>query len=167
MRYQYLSLAYWLEHGKWVDSSLFDELGFRGAVNRSLPRAMRNLCRESDWHDWDQYMVDSTAQLHGNERCDCSRYAESDQHIENRLYYSRRLDVQVAYFNKIGDWKIKGRSTSPAQLSSFAEYMKLKEQAPDWELTPEDLVAGLANGSVDIGTHIRRNFTVFYNQVSE
>merc|ERR1712166_135324 len=125
VRYQYLSFIYWLEYGKWI---------------HSLERP--NVCREADWHGldaWDNYMVASTALFHGNEKCDCSRFDESKRIIENRYYYHSARNIQVSYFNKIGNWGITGRALKkmPGNFTrSKPEYMALKEVPPTWEHTP-------------------------------
>jgi len=129
-----------------------------GIVNQSV-------CRESDWMDWDTYMVMATAKLGGNEQCDCSRVDDMKLNIEKRFYYNPLSNIRVSYLSKIGDWPIRGRDMDPPTNFTIETYRALKKIKATWTYWPSELVAMMANGTLRTGSiQLPVNFTVLYNQ---
>lgn len=111
-RFQYLSLAYFLTHGKWynVNSkvSLVSEMGYNG--------------------DWERFFEFTNKQMNRGELCDCYRGNTTDlsKHVENRFYYMDKTDNAVSYIRHYGDNTVlfQGRVVpppfSPDRKSIFA-----------------------------------------------
>jgi len=87
MRYQYLSMAYFLRYGQWIgppDSQILWEENFASPAD---------------------FYTESTRMLHPYEVCDCYRPNGSSQPwegTENRYFYDPQLDNFIAYIQAYG-----------------------------------------------------------------
>jgi hypothetical protein len=119
VRYQYLSLAYFMEYGKWLP---WDGAKFRGYPSPVIENQWRvdplgNLLKHHE--HWVSFFNGTTALLNGNEACDCFRADECDASdaepgwwtccLENR-YYRRSLSnrtgekqVALTYLQSFGN----------------------------------------------------------------
>lgn len=112
MRYQYLTLAYFLEHGEWPDTSPNKpSILWEGSVSGSkLYRSNGAIvgkagCNISDLDSvymaqWTQFYQFTNSAFGEHEKCDCYR-SNIHNSIENRLYSFR--NVSLAYFQYFGD----------------------------------------------------------------
>ena len=92
MRYQYLSLTYFLRHHQFVHED-----------------ARPNLLLERSWVDWQTFNQYSSQLLAPNELCDCYRNQQF-LYYENRYYRDPLRNINVSFFNYLGDaFPMKGR----------------------------------------------------------
>jgi len=95
MRYQYLSLTFYLRHRQFPH-----------------PDARPHLLLEKSWADWHAFMHGGTKLLAPNELCDCYRddAYNFDAIYENRYYRDGDRNTSVSFFSYVGDWfSMKGR----------------------------------------------------------
>ena len=110
MRYQYLSLAYYIRYGYWYDTSV----------------VVNNLMNAHSFHhpfhpneDWNEFFLQSNRILHPMEICDCIRgsgninqsssSASNDILVERRYFYDHRTNNMLVYIN------MNGIETSPGR----------------------------------------------------
>lgn len=93
-RYQYLSLAYFLRYGYWVDPHQVTE----------------NLVHEKSFEGgWEQFYTETTKLLSPLEKCDCYREEwpnkfEVDEHVvENRYFFDPALNNTLVYLQAYGN----------------------------------------------------------------
>lgn len=119
-RYQYLSLAHFLKHGRWPD-----------------PRESPTLVYSHSYHhprlgelDWAEFYYQTNRLLQPNEICDCQRHVNFK--LERRYFYDVERNNTVVYINLNGneptDVKLPGYyfgSYDPAQiLSNFSTILE-------------------------------------------
>ena len=96
MRYQYLSLTFYLRHRQFPH-----------------PDAHPNhVLLEKTWLSWHTFMHEGTKLLAPNELCDCYRddAFNFDTIYENRYYRDRHNNLSINFFSYVGDWfSMKGR----------------------------------------------------------
>ena len=57
-RYTYLSLAYFLEHDKWLDPfNRYQTCKIRNLSNHDCLKVEPNICAEGDWKNWETYLT--------------------------------------------------------------------------------------------------------------
>eukprot|EP01063_Lacrimia_lanifica_P017640 TRINITY_DN24686_c0_g1_i1.p1 TRINITY_DN24686_c0_g1~~TRINITY_DN24686_c0_g1_i1.p1 ORF type:complete len:736 (+),score=185.54 TRINITY_DN24686_c0_g1_i1:1-2208(+) len=101
MRYQYISLAYFLATGTWWDPS----------------RKVRQITAErSKFNDWEDFFTTVTALLHPHEYCDCYRSAEIEDTTENRYFYDAKHDNFVAFHQAFGHNSSMHGSVAPGDV---------------------------------------------------
>lgn len=92
-RYQYLDLAYFLAHGKWVNAS-------------ETP----NMVFEKNFDSWAEFYNFTNTNLQPYEECDCYR-AEGRINektvTENRYFLDIERNNSLIYLQKFGDWEYK------------------------------------------------------------
>jgi hypothetical protein len=123
-RYQYLSLAYFLKHGRWPDPREYPTVVYCHSYHH--PR-LQEL-------DWAEFFFQTNRRLHPHEICDCQRYANFQ--LERRYFYDPDRNNTVVYINLNGneptDTKLPGYyfgSFDPVQiLSNFS--LMLESSAP-------------------------------------
>lgn len=177
MRYQYLSLIYWIEHGQWLWSErILDDPNpcrepdfFAGWVTDSW-LAENHLQRASTGMGpggWTAYLVMVMRRFKGNERCDCTKSFVAEENIENRYYYSPQHNITVTFFLKYGAATIKGRYFAdggpPSHLTNLS-YHELGQRVHDWEFHHGDLVRQLRSGTLKTGHELPTDFTLIINQ---
>jgi hypothetical protein len=93
-RYQYLSLCYFLRHGRWLDPA--------AVVN--------NLVNAHSFHhplhpddDWNEFFLQSNRMLYPAESCDCIRSRNGEILVERRYFYDDVRNNMVAYINMNGN----------------------------------------------------------------
>lgn len=91
-RYQYLSLAYYLRHGRWLDPAL----------------SVNNLVNAHSFHhplhpddDWNEFFLQSNRLLHPMEICDCLR--DRKVVLERRYFYDAERENLLVYINMNGN----------------------------------------------------------------
>lgn len=84
MRYQYISLAYFLKHGMWLDYNF----QARDAEAKNLVQN-NNLMNSHSFHhplhpdqDWNEFFWQSTRALYPFEACDCYRHVDSHRNTD-------------------------------------------------------------------------------------
>jgi hypothetical protein len=100
-RYQYLSLAYYLRHGRWWDPSI---------------RHVNNLVNAHSFHhplhpddDWNEFFLQSNRLLHPMEACDCWRSQNQENIIlERRYFYDETRNNRIVYINMNPDAQGRG-----------------------------------------------------------
>jgi hypothetical protein len=177
MRYQYLSLIYWIEHGQWLWSErIIDDPNpcrepdfFADWVTDSW-LAENHLQRDSTGMGpggWTAYLVMVMRRFKGNERCDCTKSFVAEENIENRYYYSPQHNITVTFFLKYGAATIKGRYFAdggpPSHLTNLT-YHELGQRVHDWEFHHGDLVRQLRSGTLKTGHELPTDFTLIINQ---
>lgn len=109
MRYQYLSLAYWIEHGKQPG----DGLG-------SVAKHSKSICSEWSWPGgkqenkikWKAFYQDTNSMLR-QEKCDCYRDKLSWSHpTENRFVYHLMEAIFVLFDAVVADTIGRRNTTS-------------------------------------------------------
>jgi hypothetical protein len=87
-RYQYLDLAYFLAHGKWINAS-------------ETP----NMVFEKDFDSWVEFYNFTNTNLQPYEECDCHRDEKWNQStlIENRYFLDIERNNSLTYLQKFGD----------------------------------------------------------------
>jgi len=100
-RYQYLSLTYFLRHGKWFDFNVKDQ---------------NNLVHAHSFHhplhpseDWNEFFLQSNRMLYPMEVCDCLRSWDGGTLLERRYFYDRSRNNMVVYINMNGNERDSGR----------------------------------------------------------
>jgi len=94
MKYQYLSMAYFLHTGQWMDPSNSEILW------------------EGNFGSSEEFFTESTRTLYPHEKCDCFRPAGSQpwEGTENRYFFDPQADNVVAYIQAYGHLsKLQGR----------------------------------------------------------
>jgi hypothetical protein len=104
MRYQYLSLVYFLRYGRWYDTDVAPHVN--------------NLMNAHSFHhpfhpneDWNEFFLQSNRLLYPMEVCDCLRggSSEHDLLLERRYFYDDRYNNMVVYINMNGNETHPGR----------------------------------------------------------
>jgi hypothetical protein len=132
MRYQYLSLVYFLRRDKWFD-----------------PNATANhLVNEKSFSSWDELYTSTNSMLAPMEICDCYRdkskfsVSKADT-VENRYYHDRERDNMVVYLQSYGDGiPMHGRWNSSTVLRKLAA-----QSSPEIRSSPDN--AGFAKPNND------------------
>jgi hypothetical protein len=100
-RYQYLSLAYYLRHGRWWDPS--------------MPIHVNNLVNAHSFHhplhpedDWNEFFLQSNRLLHPMEACDCWRSQNQEIILERRYFYDETRNNRLVYINMNSDAQGRG-----------------------------------------------------------
>lgn len=93
-RYQYLSLAYWLRHGRWFDPSIYP----KNLVNA---HSFRDSSRPEN--DWNEFFQQSNNMLQPNELCDCIRRSHEEVAVERRYFRDDIRDNTLVYINVSGE----------------------------------------------------------------
>ena len=119
MRYQYISLVYFLRHKYFVH-------------NDTTP----NILLEQTWNNWQEYMRGASHLLAPNEYCDSFRGNDkftpsiAKKIYENRYYYDIRRNIRITFFLYLGDFiSFKGRWVPGDGTSN----MSLLEPSPCFE----------------------------------
>mmetsp|Transcript_19549 Transcript_19549/g.22659 ORF Transcript_19549/g.22659 Transcript_19549/m.22659 type:complete len:280 (+) Transcript_19549:21-860(+) len=133
-RYQYISLAYFLKFGTWINTkhpiplahnSSLDEMYQQTTAKEHVPHM--GMVWKNFWNskgDWSNY---STIMLHPFEKCDCiesnvkqwERRFGVDE-IENRYFRDQSRNNSLLYMNKLGDWS--GYKISLPFLSTWSHH---------------------------------------------
>lgn len=99
-RYQYLSLAYFLRHGRWFDPNI----------------SINNLVDAHSFHhplhpdeDWNEFFWQSNRMLHPMEVCDCLRSQNGEILVERRYFYDSIHNNMAVYINMNGNKTNSGR----------------------------------------------------------
>jgi hypothetical protein len=158
-RYQYLSLVYYLRHGKWEPID----------ITIDHPHHIIN---EHEYGTWNEFFFETNDVLAPYEWCDCYRPEVSalGDIIEARYYHDPRYDNYVYFISKFGPESIHG-VWEPETLSlSIPPRDDPQEQLrnnsvpvlPNWEYTWSnlgDLIARLQRGSSSLvpPTHVVLN----------
>jgi hypothetical protein len=104
MRYQYLSLVYFLRYDRWYDTDVAPHVN--------------NLMNAHSFHhpfhpneDWNEFFLQSNRLLYPMEVCDCLRGGSSDADLllERRYFYDDRYNNMVVYINMNGNETHPGR----------------------------------------------------------
>lgn len=94
-RYQYLSLAYFLRHGRWWEipndspNNLFNAHSFRHPAHPS--------------EDWNEFFLQSNRMLHPMEACDCVRSMDGEIVCERRYFHDQERNNTMVYININGN----------------------------------------------------------------
>ena len=119
MRYQYLSLAYFLRHGRWFDPSM--------KVNNLVQQPSF----ESPLHDastWNEFYLQSTRMLYPYELCDCHHEFKRTEH---RYYLDPVYNNSIVYMQVFGhDVTIKGRVNAPVEHEHYNEALVSGKKRP-------------------------------------
>lgn len=112
MRYQYLSLAYFLRYGRWLEPATSE--------------APDHLVNAHSFHhplhphqDWNEFFLRSNRLLYPMEACDCLRSVNvSALEMERRYFYDPERNNRLAYINLFGhethgSWGVYGRFPIP------------------------------------------------------
>jgi hypothetical protein len=113
MRYQYLSLAYRLRHGRWFQD---DSFGQYDLMNEPTFR--------SPFHDRtrDEFLFQTNNILQPMEVCDCFTGSYERDKIENRYFYDPILNNSIVYLAAFGHTRpLKGRLL-PHQVRNQSKY---------------------------------------------
>ena len=123
MRYQYLSLAYFLRHGRWWDSPA---------------NAPNNLMNAHSFHhpahpseDWNEFLLQSNRMLYPLEACDCERSVNSsDIVLERRYFFDETNNNKLVYINLNGNethgsWGFYGRFLPQDVFRDFDKMVKM------------------------------------------
>jgi hypothetical protein len=93
-RYQYLSLAYFLRHGRWFDPDI----------------TVNNLMNSHSFHhplhpddDWNEFFLQSNRMLYPLEVCDCLRSRHEEILVERRYFYDSVHNNLLVYINMNGN----------------------------------------------------------------
>jgi hypothetical protein len=93
-RYQYLSLAYFLRHGRWFDPDI----------------TINNLMNSHSFHhplhpddDWNEFFLQSNRMLFPMEVCDCLRSRNEEILVERRYFYDEINNNMMVYINMNGN----------------------------------------------------------------
>jgi hypothetical protein len=94
MRYQYMSLVYWVEHGKPPPD------GVGGGTKDNQEK--HSVCNEWSWPgvgmdgdgDWNTFFRGTTKKL--NDHCDCW-HSQPISRVENRYYHSEEFNISLTY----------------------------------------------------------------------
>jgi hypothetical protein len=140
-RYQYVSLAYFLNTATWFNST-----------SRSEP----NIVVEKSFTGWAQYFEHTTHLLAPNERCDCHRpkFANgrnTDFAIENRYFFDAERDNMLVYLQGFGHKRATMHGRVPAETalhnisaSRFVHNFTAHTWAyRDWDVCVRDYMAKL------------------------
>jgi len=100
-RYQYLSLAYFLRHGRWFDHNITDH---------------NNLVNAHSFHhsmhpdeDWNEFFWQSNRMLYPMEACDCLRSWDGNVLVERRYFFDKENNNMMVYINMNGNERNPGR----------------------------------------------------------
>jgi len=100
-RYQYLSLVYFLRHGRWFDHRVSER---------------NNLVHAHSFHhplhpheDWNEFFLQSNRMLYPMEVCDCLRSWDGEVLVERRYFYDRDHNNMAVYVNMNGNERNRGR----------------------------------------------------------
>ena len=117
-RFQYLSLAYFLRHGRWWDLLPHD--------------ALNNLVSAHSFHhphhphdDWNEFFLQSNRLLYPMEICDCQRAQNITQTtIERRYFYDKTRNNRLVYIHLNGNethgsWGYYGRLHPETVFAEF------------------------------------------------
>jgi hypothetical protein len=116
MRYQYLALVYWLEHG------IQPPPGYDSSTMASDKESM---CNEFSWKDllddahygagWKHFYEGTSALMNGHEYCDCWRRSSS-LNVENRYFRLSSQNISITYLSLA-----RVSADSPASLMEGGE----------------------------------------------
>ena len=86
-RYQYISLVYYMRHGRWID-----------------PKEIPNMTQEKQHATWHNFYKFTMNKLHPNEQCDCFRPEGHKMPLmnENRFYWDPIRNNSISFFQKFG-----------------------------------------------------------------
>ncbi len=121
-RYQYLSLAYYLRHGRWwespydVPNNLFNAHSFRHPAHPS--------------EDWNEFFLQSNRMLYPMEACDCVRSMDGETVCERRYFYDRERNNTLVYINLNGNethgsWGYYGNFPAEDIFSNFEHMVEM------------------------------------------
>ena len=121
MRYQYLSLAYFLRHGRWFDptmkvNNLVEQPSFKNPLHGGST--------------WKEFYLQSTRILYPNELCDC--YHKSDfLRTEHRYYLDPVYNNSIVYVQVFGhNNTIRGHVNAPFKQDHYDESLVNGRQTP-------------------------------------
>ena len=112
MRYQYLLLVHYIEHGAWGPMIVDQEDIMRAGSGGRLPRSIAvgySLARHPTLGKtvYSRFFLQSNRMLRGNERCDCGEHDTENtpyrKHLledkfENRYYRNTQLNLSISFF---------------------------------------------------------------------
>ena len=140
MRYQYLSLAYFLRFGRWYDTHqavtqvnyLFNAHSFRHPGHPTM--------------DWNEFFLQSNRILHPLEVCDCFR--NQTIILERRYFYDRQRHNKLVFINlngnqmtQVGRLHLYGRLINASDIfPNFANYLALELTASATNLSKRKLL---------------------------
>lgn len=121
-RYQYLSLAYFLRHGRWWESpndspnNLFNAHSFRHPAHPS--------------EDWNEFFLQSNRMLYPMEACDCVRSMDGEIVCERRYFYDRERNNKMVYINingneTHGSWGYYGNFPAKEIFTNFDHMVEM------------------------------------------
>lgn len=95
-RYQYLSLAYFLRHGRWFDPK--STVVYNNLMNA---HSFHHPFHPDD--DWNEFFLQSNRMLHPLEVCDCWRSSRREEIlVERRYFYDAANNNMLVYINMNG-----------------------------------------------------------------
>ena len=100
-RYQYLSLAYFLRHGRWFDHHVTDRNNLVSAHSFHHPMHPSE--------DWNEFFLQSNRMLYPMEVCDCLRSWDGSVLVERRYFYDKENNNMAIYINMNGNERNSGR----------------------------------------------------------
>ncbi|KNC76460.1 hypothetical protein SARC_11039 [Sphaeroforma arctica JP610] len=153
VRYQYLSMAFWLENGYWPPDT-YGEGDIKSPAKEGLWR---------DIGGWKQFFSDTNSYLNGEEECDCFRedkWPIENIIFENRYLHMEKYNVKVTYLMhyKRNNWPntsdIWGHhGFGPLACDDIEQCALGKCDAPvDWHYTYEEAMNGFFQklGATDV-----------------
>lgn len=150
-RYQYLSLAYFLQHRRWPvtttgrgfsivdEASVFSEPAFSdpgSSMYQGNHTGMRAYSGPWMTWKWHAFQNMSTRSLDGREVCECQMNGMSG--VENRFFQTgrassgRAIRASFAWLGRAANWKIDNKAVHHSRVGRWAtRWIDLKEQVAE------------------------------------
>ena len=153
-RYQYLSLAHYLKHGKFID-----------------PYEQPNLSKEKDFETWYDFFKHTNMKLQPEEQCDCFRPEghKMPLMIENRSFKDDVRNNSISFFQKFGHRFTFKSNWNHSDVHNEHEFIRKEKDnhyvidTLDWPTFITDFVAKLDPKPryfvFNQGIHPHRDFT--------
>jgi hypothetical protein len=154
MRYQYLSLTYALENGRYPSHELYPNICRQGDY-RNLPHELLqkyNLTKKDN--GWPAFMVMTSHMFAGKERCDCYR-GQDGIATENRFY--RKVwpsgEVTLVTFFTRQNLPFHGHTfrDGPPPVLTLEQFDTIGAKSEDWRLEFDALIAKLMEKELPLG----------------